>query len=66
MQTTYIKKKINYTIIATFFTAFLQNTKILRKIYIKKNIIFDTILNLQFTKVNTLEQSEHVLTRTKS
>lgn len=65
MQATWIKKKINYAIIFTFFTTSLQNIEILRGIYIKKNIIFDTTLNFQFTKANTLEQSEHVLTRTK-
>lgn len=70
MQVVWIKKKkpnkINYAIIATFFTATLLNTDILRGVYIKRNIIFDTILNLQVTKANTWEQSEHVLTRTKS
>lgn len=60
------KHKINYAIIATFFTVTLLNTDILRGIYIKRNIIFDTTLNSRVTKANTLEQSEHVLTRTKS
>lgn len=48
-----------------FFTTTRLNI-VLKGVYIKENIIFDTVLNLQLAKVNTLEQSEHVLTRTKS
>lgn len=60
------KNKKNDAIITTFFTASLLNPNVLKGVYVKGNIILDTILNLQVAKANTFEQSEHVLTRTKS